>query len=103
GPSTLQRIAPVRLDLPIRGHGGGGSRLGLFCNFYSDRPIALGGGGGLSPNSRAPAGGVRPILAPPRHSTQPPRPFAVGPPPRGTVNSSLTLRPSAGGCAKRRW
>src|SRR5262249_6222557 len=100
GPSTLQRTAPVRLDLPTRGHGGLASRLGSFCNFDADCPIALGSGCDLSQSSRAAAVGSTPVFVHHAISSQQRCTSRWCPGHGGTVNSSLTLRPSAGGCAK---
>ena len=75
----------------------------MFRNFDIGCPIALGSGCDFSQSTRAATLGSIPVLT--HHAASSPQRWTSRWCPRqsGTVNSSLTLRPSAADCAKRRW
>src|SRR5262249_6579715 len=62
GSRTLERIAPIGLDLPIRGHWELASKLASFCNFSGVCPITLGSGCDFSHSTRAAALASIPVL-----------------------------------------
>src|SRR5262249_47255072 len=103
GSRTLERIAPIGLDLPIRGHWELASKLASLSNFGGVCPITLGSGCEFSHSTRAAAVASMPIVFHQAYSSPQRCTSRWCPRHSGTVNSSLTLRPRARDCAKRRW